>query len=154
MASGNTTVIQNTLTTTTADTFIQATIGTGLTGSDTSAFRIKELIIEYPFLAANNAVAEYQLTRGTKVGMASWSDTSLIFKNKRALSLTTSGAVLEELVVDFVPQGDLIIVEQQIYLGFKTTSTGGIATLGYKLVLEEIKISQDQRIGILSNRLP
>lgn len=147
--------IQGVLSTTTNDTYIQSTLLTGLTGTDNTAFRIKELLLEHPTVVNGVSTAsEMQLSRGTKASMSAWTDTSLILRDKRAVQLTTSGAQFQDCVKDIVPQGDLIIVETQIFLGFKTTGFAALATLGYKLVLEEIKISADQRISILSSRLP
>ncbi len=146
-------VVQGVLTETVADTFIQATLNTGLAGSDNTAFRIKEFILEHPLMAANGAKSEVQLTRGPKAAIINYADPSLIFKDERYMYLATNGAVLQEQIKDIVPQGDLIIVEPQIYLGFKTLAAGAVS-IGYKVIFEEIKITTDQRLAIFNSRLP
>jgi len=155
MAQGNTFTVQGVISTLVADTFAQLALPTGLTGNDTTAFRIKQYQFEHPQLANINAVkSEVQLTRGSKLSMANFLDTSLLVKDARIVALVTSGMYLQDLIKDVSPQGDIIIVEQQIYIGYKTTAQGATASLGYKLVFEEIKITADQRIAILAQRLP
>jgi hypothetical protein len=150
----NTFTIRGILATTVNDTFIQTVITTGLTGQDNSAFRISEIQLEHPLLSANGSYSEMQLTRGTKAAMANFSDNSLLFKDKRGVVFVTSGMSEQQLIADYVPQGDIVVVEQQIYLGFKTTAFGALATIGYSITLEPVTVTPDERITILSQRLP
>lgn len=154
--AASTITIQGLLTPGAADAFIQAAINTGLTGQDNTAFRIKEILLDYPspIQGANIQTFDFQITRGSKAALVNYSDTSLIIRDARATVTTTTGSMFVDRVKDFVPQGDLIIVESAIYLGFKTSAAGAVVSLGYKLVLEEIKVTADQRISILSARLP
>jgi uncharacterized protein (DUF342 family) len=148
--------IQGKLSTIANDTFIQIAIATGLTGTDNTAFRIKEFLIEHAVSpsAILNADSEVQLTRGTKAALVDYSDTSLIVRDKKSVRGTTSGCAFVSPVTDLVPQSDIIVVETQLFLAYKTTSYAALATMQYKILLEEIKISADQRISILSSRLP
>ena len=155
MAKGNTFVAQGVIATITNDTYIERALPTGLTGNDNTAFRIKEFIFEHPILGTGNGNrSEVHIARGTKVGIALYSDTSLLVKDSRTMTLTTSGAVVQQPIVDVSPLGDIIIVESQIFLGFKTTAFAGLASLGYKIIFEEIGIATDVRIAILAQRLP
>ena len=150
-------VVQGILSTTANDTFIQSIVTTGLTGQDNSAFRIKEMLVEHPQLpnVLAQVKSEWQLTRGSKSAMVNYSDTSLILRGVKYQQLAGTGfGVVYDAQQDIIPQSDLIVVETQIYLGFKTTAFAALATVQYKLILEEIKISADQRIAILSSRLP
>jgi len=138
------------------DTYTQLAVTTGLTGTDNTAFRIKELLLEHPNLntAAALVTSEVQLTRGSKAALVDYSDTSLIIRDKRGVVGSAAGWFFQDNTKDFIPQSDLIIVETQIFLGCKTTGTGAAAKYQFKILFEEIKISADQRIAILSSRLP
>jgi hypothetical protein len=149
--------IQGKVATSVANTFTQLALPTGLTGLDTTAFRIKELIVEHPLLDTAPAFgnSQLQITRGTKAAVADYADTSLLVRLTRAYQASGAAYIMQyNPVDDLVPQSDIIIVETQLYLGVKTLGFVGVATFNYKMLLEEVKITADQRISILSSRLP
>ena len=152
----NTFVLQGVVTASANDTYTQVAVNTGLTGLDKSAFRIKDLIIEHPAFqnALGNQKSEFQITRGSKAAMVNYADSSLLIRDVRQMLLNTAGSFYADNVKELIPQGDIIIVETVIYVAMKTTLSGAIGTLQYKLLLEEINISADQRVQILSSRLP
>lgn len=146
-------VLQGIITESANDTFTQISLTTGLTGNESFGYRVEELDLEFPSLAGNST-HEAQLTRGTKLAMANFSDASLILREKLTTFTTTSGAAVYSPIRNLVPKADLIIVEPTIYLAYKSTGQAGVGPMGYRLALSQFKVSDAERITLLSNRLP
>jgi len=138
-----------------ADTFTQVAINTGVSANASNGLKVDLIQLEYPMMvSAAGSDQSFGLSRGGKVAMPAINDDDLLFKDKRA-QLRDSGvgfAVLD-MVVEFIPNSEIIIIEEQIYVLWKTTAQGVVQTMNYRIYCSERKVSTDERISILQSRI-
>lgn len=138
-----------------ADAFAQGTINTGLSGSDNSAFRVIGMLVELPTFVGitGNQEVEFSIARASKAAMPLLSDDDVVFKFKRRLNAATSGVAVFDLVEEIVPENEILLIESQIYVQFDTAATTATNSLVLRLIVEDAKVTTDQRIAILQSRI-
>ncbi len=137
-----------------ADAFAIATINTGLAGNTEQGYRLKLVQYEVPNLP--NAVTsnwEFALSRVTKAAVPNVSDNDVLFKDKRQGTFLTSGAVIQDLVQEFEPISDIIVIETQLFLVFDSNATLQVNSLFVRLEFEPVKVSLADKVAILQNSI-
>lgn len=149
------TVLIATLTQGSADAFVQASMNTGLSASSNTGYVIKQILMEFnDTLTSGGAPSrELALSRASKAAMPTLADDDVIFKSKVAARLATSGAYIEDIAKVYVPQYDIILIEDVIYWQFDSAATGVANTAIVRLVVEPVKVTTDERIAILQSRI-
>ena len=132
--------IVGTVTEGSADAFTQAEIATALSGQTARAFRIREILFETPIITPDASNFELVLSRRSQSSMPNITDRNVIAKLKVAKSMTTSGAVVQQIVqrLQFDEDDNLLIVEDPIYFCIDSATTSaalvGYVRIGYELV--------------------
>lgn len=140
-----------------ADAFAQDTIATALEGSTGIAYRIRELEFEVPRWQniLNASDVTLCLTRRTKSAMPLITDVDVIKKVQRQVSFNTSGAVATDGVFRFVYTEDenLLVVEDPLYLQIDSSATTLTQTGYCRIGYEQVKISDIDRLTLLTQSL-
>lgn len=139
-----------------ADAFAQATINTGLSAILNTGYTIKQIEYELPNTGtvATSWSQELALSRASKASMATLADDDLLFRKKFSTFVSTAaGFVIWENVGIYVPQGEIILIEEQIYLQFDSNASTLSGTAIMKITCEPIKVTDAQRIAILQSRV-
>jgi len=138
------------------DAFAQAEIATALQGISRTAFRIRELLFEFPGLGNANAVnIELALTRRTKAAMPNVNDRDVIAKYRRQQVLLTSGLINYETAprFTFTEDDELLIVEDPIYFSIDSNATGASNVAYVRIGYERTNISDVDRLTLLTQSL-
>lgn len=138
-----------------ADAFVAATLNTGINVAANGAYRIKEIMWEFPTLnAAASPNIEWALSRASKTSMPTLADDDILFKNKRVCYQQTGvGFQWLENVLIYTPQEDIILIEEQVFILLDSNATGLANTMVGRLTVEAAKVSTDERIAILQSRI-
>lgn len=151
-----------TLTQGSADAFIQANMATALSGQTKTAYRVREILIEWGVAGSsqgqgvfNGGVWELCLTRKTQAAMPVITDKSVIAKFKRASAITTSGASILDTISRYVysEDDDLIIVEDPVYWQLDTAGTALTNVAQVRVGYQEVSISEVDRLTLITNSL-
>lgn len=135
------------------DAFVEATIVTQLSSLSRTAWVINLISFQTPGLPNAGADIEMCLSRGTKTAMPQLTDRDVIYKLKREVKFTTSGAQYQNVMEHFSPAQDIFIVEENIYLQMDSAGTSASNT-GYVAVdVTPKQISEAQRLAILAGRI-
>jgi len=136
-----------------ADGFVSVPINTGL-GQGNVGFSLQSILAEWPFFtAANLSNMEWCLSRVNKASMPTVVDNDILVKQKRHLLYGGSGAFMYDLVQEYVPDSDIIIIESVIYLLFDTNLSAVVNTVNLAIDVDTVKVSDSERITILQNSL-
>jgi hypothetical protein len=143
-----------------ADAFAQAEMATALTGIKGTAYQVLELSLEFILPALSNfpvqAAAAQRLdvciTRRTKSAMPNISDVDVIHKfSWSAIYQTAAGwSPIFNPVSLWVPQGEVLVVEDPLYLQIDSTATTGTWSAVVNLEYEVKKISDIDRLSLLT----
>lgn len=139
-----------------ADAYIEGEIVTGLQAIGSLAYRLLKCTIGWPTLPIGAATSqEFQISRTSKAAIAEVNDRDIILSRRRDIKMTTSGAVLndkrvEEITFPVSDESGIIIVEDPIYIAFDSGSTSLTSTLYFQMVVEQIKISEVDRLTLLA----
>jgi len=139
-----------------ANGFIQAAMLTGLSPSGNDALVVKQITIEYPtFVPAGVAPfeTEAELTRATKAAMSNIFDDDVIFKDKFACNAGAAGILTQKGVVTFVPDFEIVIIEDTIYFQFKSLNCTLAGTAFVSLVCQPATVTESEKVGILLTRI-
>lgn len=156
MAKGDIISLFGTVTQGAADAFVQGQINTGLSVASKDAYLIKAITLEFVTTAlstTDQSNYEIALSRVSKAAMPNTYDNDVLYKWKRATRLTTSGALVQDLVVVIVPDNEIKVIEGIIYLDFDSNATGGVNQLVVRIDCELTTVSDAERISILQNSL-
>lgn len=143
-----------------ADAFAQAEMATALTGIKGTAYLINairyELILPavpvFPLNVAALQDISLALTRRTKAAMPNISDVDVIHKWKYTGTWTTLvGSVAAFKAADvFEPKGEILVVEDPLFLQIDSTGSGAIWSAVVDVDYEVKKISDIDRLSLLT----
>lgn len=139
-----------------ADAFVEASVVTGLQGTQ-SSYRLRELLLELPPMssaAANDM--QVQINRRSKAAIASISDPDVIFNFREQIQWATAVGILRRersLRFVFSEDEDVRIVEETLYLDVDSASTGAANTIVVRLGVETVRISETDRLSLLVRSL-
>lgn len=144
-----------------ADAFVQGSISTGLTGLNTTAYQLRELVIEYGVAGSGQGVSsvtsnwEIAITRKSMTAMPVITEKSVIAKFKRSMSLTTSGAVIADTVARYTWDEDNgpLIVEDPFYAQLDTAATTAVNVVEMRFGYVQVKVSEVDRLQLITNSL-
>jgi hypothetical protein len=137
-----------------ADAFVQSSIVTALAGQSRQAYRVLGLHVEIDrFFMAAGANIEVAFTRRTKAAMPLISDVDVVHKFKWGMEFTTSGGFNQYAIGDWIPAGDVIIVEDPLYVQLDSNATTGTHTVAWQLEYEIITLSEVDRLNLLARSL-
>lgn len=138
-----------------ADAFKEEMAATALTGQTKRAYRIDAILIEWPtVLNIDNQVSlELSITRRSKAAMPRISDIDVIYKAKIIGDIVTSGGALTSGIVTFEPDGDLLIVEDPIYIQVDSNATALANTFSWQIRYTDKTISEVDRLTLLTQSL-
>ena len=139
------------------DAFVQAAISTALFGQTKTCYRLASIEFEFPLLSANAGDLQFALTRKSYAAFPvnMLLEKSAIYYTRRRSSFTTSGLVMEELVLTKTWSDDdaPILVEDPLYVQYDSANTGatniGYGRLGYWIDT----ISEVDRLQLVANSL-
>lgn len=136
-----------------ADAFVSASVATALSGQTSRAFRVNFINFEFTNRPAAGSDFEVALVRRDKTAMPTSYDVDVICKYRQLYALTTSGAIMIDRTWQFTPTGDLLIVEDPIYLMIDSTSTSVSNNVVISLDYELVTISEVDRLTLLTQSL-
>jgi hypothetical protein len=142
-----------------ADAFaISAAFDTGLSGQTQRAYRVRELLFEFPRPSAGaitNTNQELALCRRTKTAMPVITDKDVIAKVAWRVEIATSGAYLLDAVKRsaFTEDDELLIVEDSLYLAIDSNATTLTSTAYCRIGYELVNISAVDRLTLLTQSL-
>jgi len=136
-----------------ADAFVQGSTLTGLTGRQ--AYNVAAVIFELSTLGAVSPDGDISiaLSRRSKTAMPLYSDSDVIHKWMFSISLTTSGQVIIPNTYVYVPQLQIPVVEETLYLDLDSTNTGLTITGICRLEVELDTISDIDRLNLIARSL-
>lgn len=147
--------LYTTLTQGSADAFVQATVQTALEGLTTTAYKINRVTLEFAqaFVGASAANYEVALTRRSKAAMPNITDQDVMMKKALRESFTTSGMIILDGVIEYTPAIELLVVEDYLYFQLDSNGTS-VANTVYALIEYEIqRISEIDRLTLLTQSL-
>jgi hypothetical protein len=143
-----------------ADAFVQAEMATALTGIKGTAFKVLELSYEFvlpavsvfPQGAAASQDVQISLTRRTKTAVPNLGDVDLIHKWAWSAAYYTAANVNPPFpkVGRYQPPGEILIVEDPLYLQLDSTATTATWSVVVNLEYEVVKISDIDRLSLLT----
>ncbi len=130
-----------------ASTNVQDEVLTGLTGADNNALQVVGLQLLLPDETGVDNLSEFLLAYGVDVTLGEQLG-NVIAEFSRNVILTTSGltAFDRNVYLDLSAQ-QMLIFQQSIFFNFAATIPGAIS---YRLIVDEVKITDSQKIGILA----
>lgn len=147
-----------------ADAFVQGSIQTALQGQTEQAFQVNS--IEYEVvnpavfsgaltLGGQDVEFSVAITRRSKTAMPLISDVDVIKKWKTGLGVWTAAnaAVNPDLVGLWVPAGTVVLVEDPIYFQLDSTGTGVTIELNIAIDYDIVRISDIDRLTLLTQSL-
>lgn len=145
------------------DAFAQATLQTGLEGVTQQAYSINQIGYEFilptvpnfPKGAAAAQALRLSVNRRTKTAVPTYVDPDIIKKWQYASSWQTLvGAEPIFPSVDYwIPRGDVLIVEPQIYVTIGSDATAAIWSAVVFIDYDIVKISEVDRLTLLTQSL-
>lgn len=147
--------IEGTVTQGGADAFAEAQIQTGLEGQTANAFAVQAITYEFDtthlFVGATCDI-ELSLTRRTKSAMPNITDTDLIHKwHYGSFFVTGVGqAVQPPLLQEWRPPGDVLIVEDPLFLQIDSSNTALTSTAVVVIEFEIVSIDALSRLQLLT----
>jgi hypothetical protein len=147
--------LRGTITQGSADAFVQSSVTTGLDGETTLCYRVRHLVFEFSLgMAEVDASYEFGFSRKSLAAVGAWSDKHVIYRYVRQLTLTTSGLISHENVIERRFDGDeFLIVEDPLYAFLDSTGTSGANVVRYSLGYEEVRIDASERLDLLVTAL-
>lgn len=137
-----------------ADAFAVASISTGLSGQTKLSFAINSILLELSDVQEKDSGQyEVAICRRTKAAMPNITDPDVIYKFKIFTDFTTSGAIAIDGIKTFEPQGDLLIVEDTIYLCIDSNATTATNTAYMAINYATKTISEVDRLTLLTQSL-
>lgn len=146
-----------------ADAFVEASVITALEGNQQTAYRIREITWEiiapaattvFPSSANANQNFEFAVSRRTKAAMPDISDTDVFHKWTLASNImTAAGSNFGVGGGSWTPQLEVLIVEDPIYVQLDSTATGYTYQLAFAIEYESQRISQLDRLTLLTQSL-
>jgi hypothetical protein len=140
-----------------ANGFIQGTINTGLSATLNTGYKLTQIDVEWPDLLPAGATAlirEYSLTRASKASVPALSDDDVLWRDKTfILPIGAAYSIVLDQLTSERPSDDILLIEEQIYIGFKTLNCTLAGSLIIKLTVEPVKVTDSQRIAILQSRV-
>jgi len=143
-----------------ADAFAIANLATALSGIKGVAYKVLELSLEFilpavaifPIQVAAAQDLEVALARRTKAAMPNISDVDVIKKWAWAAVFSTAVGQQEAFgyVASWVPQGEILIVEDPLFIMIDSTATTGIWSAVVNIEYEPQKISEIDRLSLLT----
>lgn len=140
-----------------ADAFAEASIQTALEGQTANAYSVTAITFEFDttHVIAGNAApmdVELALTRRTKAAMPNITDTDVVFKwHRGALGASNIGWFGQpDLLFEYRPPSELIIVEDPIYFQIDSTATALTLTCLVAIEFEIVAISSLDRLTLLT----
>ena len=147
-------ILRATLTQGSNDAFVQVEMDTGLAGQTRRAFRIGQIELEFPTtIAGSNALWEVALSRRSKAAMPNVSDLDVIRKFKQKNSLITSGAIVVPAIDVWVPQAEVLVVEDTMYWQLDTDQTSATNVVQARVLYDLVEISEIDRLTLLTQSL-
>jgi len=139
-------IIRGSLTVAVASTPVSETLLTGLTGTDNNALKLIGVELDLPEDTGIDNMVQFGIGYGAITGNIEEANTICNFM--RNTILTTSGLV----VVDNRVYIDLSMLETLIFQESFVVRTDMVVpnTISYRLVFDDAKITQDQKIAILA----
>jgi len=138
-----------------ADAFAQAALQTGLEGQTRIGWKVLGLDFEIPripgIMAATNI--ELALSRRTKAAMPNITDLDVIKKIKLGEEGTTSGLMATTNIINWVPDGEVIIVEPSLYFLVDSNATTLTQTVYFRLEYELVTLTEVERLSLLTRSL-
>lgn len=138
-----------------ADAFVSAAIQTALAGLTKIAYKIEQIEIEIP--RTNTAVTaanfEVAITRRAKTSMPLITDIDVIKKWQKNSSFATSGLVWEDGILVWRPDGDVLIVEDNLYLNFDSAAMALTQSCYCAISYTQQSISEIDRLSLLTQSL-
>ncbi len=143
-----------------ADAFVQAEMATALTGIRGTAYQINEIAYEmilpaagpFPYGVDAAQRLELCLTRRTKAAMPNISDVDVIHKfawtGVRSSAVGYSDAFPAAGI--FTPAGELLVVEDPLFVQLDSAGTGAIWSAILNIDYEVKKISDIDRLSLLT----
>lgn len=149
-------ILRATLTQGAANGFIQSSMLTGLSSSGNDALVIKQITLEYPTLG-HSVVAAFEMetavTRASKAAMPNISDDDVLFKDKLGIYVGAASALHEKGVYVYVPDFEIVVIEDTIYSCFKSINAAAAGTVHVSIVAQPATVTESEKVGILLTRL-
>lgn len=140
-------VIRGSLEVTVTNTAVTQNYLTGLTGQGNDALKVIGVEAVLPAGSGIDNLQELTMTYSAVAGN-SVNDANTIMYFERSAQLTTSGfQVVDDRVYIDLSMMDLLIFQESFNMTFNAVETGFCA---FRVVLEDAKITQDQKIALLS----
>lgn len=143
-----------------ADAFAQAELATALAGVKGIAYLVKGIRFEFilpavaafPLGVAASQDLQLTLTRRTKAAAPTLADPDLIHKFKWAgiYSTAVSWSPIFDVAGIYKPEGEILVVEDPLYVQIDSTGTGGIWSAVLAIDYETQKISDIDRLSLLT----
>ena len=148
-------VLRGSVTQGAANAYVQTSMLTGLSAGGNDALLVKEIVLEVVGVAPGAAAItemEFALTRATKAAMVVISDDDLIWKNR--FSNYYAASFMPELgLVRFVPQVDLVLIEDTVYFSFDSSNLAALTTAYLNVLAMPATVTESEKVGILLSRL-
>jgi hypothetical protein len=138
-----------------ADVFTQVVVNTGLLGQTKAAYRILDINWEWTTVIPHTATCSraIQLTRRSKAVESLINDKDMLFKTKEGERITTSGAFIQNLTGIYNPEGDILLVEDPVYVAIASSLTAVANSAVLVVNYEIITISEVDRLTLLTQSL-
>lgn len=136
------------------DAFAETEIPTGLSSLANFAYRIREILWEFTgtFGCVNGGQYELALTHTTQADEPTISDRPLIDKKKYRITLTTSGAVRNDqmLQTQYSSEDNVLVVTESIFAQIDTDSTSATNSVRVRIGYEVVEIGELDRLNLLN----
>jgi hypothetical protein len=154
--TGGTVLLRGQVTQAAPNGFVQANLLTGLSTSGNDALIIKQITLEFPTFV-NGAVGIFEvesaLCRASKVAMPTISDDDVLYKRKLSYYLAAAQSFEQQGVAIFVPEYEIVVIEDVIYFDFKTLNCAAAGTAFINVIAQPATVTESEKVGILLTRL-
>lgn len=132
----------------------QAVMQTGLSVGGNDGLLMLGALVEFSDAMGSVTQRDVALVRGTKLAMPTILDDDVLVKRSDKSIFVTSGFVVNELTVSLeLPPQALVVVESNLYFGFKLTGATVNMTATVLVTFERVVLTEPEKSAILATRL-
>jgi hypothetical protein len=136
-----------------ANTFKEITIPTGVAPAGGFGLRVTDIEIEVSWAAMTGAVLSSsfsaQLTKDTQVAVLGYESKKKLSSYKMTMTGSVAGVIMQEGPTEMVINGELIVVEANVFMGFTSSGYGGVLTVSGRMYYEAVPLTELDILRIL-----